>query len=60
MDYPHPVICADEYTLREKLVIFLRDMHLQHRQVRLERRGLRVICQDPRREWIVLEPRGVS
>jgi len=60
MDHPTPTLCADEAALRENLVVFLRDMHLQHREVRLVRQGRRVFCDDPRKVWIILSPRAVS
>lgn len=56
MDSFAPIICMNEHALQSKLVVFVRDMVIQKKRVRLIREGNRVICENPRRVWVVASP----
>jgi hypothetical protein len=52
---PKPIICSSKRVLLEKVTVFVRDMALQHKIVRLAREGNMIFCMDPRRAWVVME-----
>lgn len=50
----YPIICASMRLLVEHLNVFVRDMSLQHKEVRFRREGKTILCDDPQRTWVVI------